>query len=130
MIHPSRLAVFFVACVALAVVPGPAVRVTGTVSGDAPTVTVNGVAATVSGGNWEVAALALEADVANPLAAVARDRQGHLDARGAAVRAACSPRRRRWCRLNRRYRGRGMHRCRACLRRRPQRRRAAGFYYR
>lgn len=69
-----------------AVVPGPAVRVAGTVSGDAPTVTVNGAAATVTGGNWEVVALPLEADAANPLAAVARDRQGRTATAGVTVR--------------------------------------------
>ena len=69
-----------------AVVPGPTVRVTGTVSGDAPTVTVNGAAATVTGGTWEVAALPLEADVSNTLAAVARDRQGRTATAGVTVR--------------------------------------------
>jgi len=69
-----------------AVVPGPTVRVTGTVSGDAPTVTVNGVAATVTGGTWEVAALPLEADISNTLAAVARDRQGRTATAGVTVR--------------------------------------------
>lgn len=69
-----------------AVVPGPTVRVEGTVSGDAPTVTVNGVAAAVTGGTWVVAALPLEPDVSNTLVATARDRRGRTATSGVTVR--------------------------------------------
>lgn len=69
-----------------AVLPGPAVRVEGTVSGDAPTVTVNGVAATVTNGTWAVASLPLEADAATEIVATARDRFGRTATAGVTVR--------------------------------------------
>jgi hypothetical protein len=69
-----------------AVVPGPTVRVEGTVSGDAPTVTVNGIAATVTGGTWAVASVPLEPDVSNILVAIARDRRGRTATSGVTVR--------------------------------------------
>ena len=69
-----------------AVLPGPAVRVEGTVSGDAPIVTVNGIAAAVTGGTWVVAALPLEPDVANSLVAIVRDRLGRTATAGVTVR--------------------------------------------
>ncbi|HSF39574.1 MAG TPA: Ig-like domain-containing protein [Thermoanaerobaculia bacterium] len=69
-----------------AVVPGPTVRVEGTVSGDAPTVTVNGVAATVTNGTWAVASVPLEPDVSNTLVAIARDRRGRTATSGVTVR--------------------------------------------
>ncbi|HUR74032.1 MAG TPA: Ig-like domain-containing protein, partial [Sporichthya sp.] len=69
-----------------AVLPGPTVRVEGTVSGDAPTVKVNGIAATVTGGTWVVAALPLEPDVANSLVAIVRDRLGRTATAGVTVR--------------------------------------------
>ncbi len=69
-----------------AVLPGPTVRIEGTVSGDAPTVTVNGTAAVVTGGTWAVAALPLEPDVANSLVAIARDRLGRTATAGVTVR--------------------------------------------
>ena len=69
-----------------AVLPGPTVRVEGTVSGDAPAVTVNGTAAVVTGGTWAVAALPLEPDVANSLVAIARDRLGRTATAGVTVR--------------------------------------------
>ncbi len=71
-----------------AVLPGPTVPVAGTVSGDSPTVTVNGVAVTVTGSSWSVAALPLEADVANTLLAVARDARGRTATAGVTVRVA------------------------------------------
>jgi RHS repeat-associated protein len=69
-----------------AVLPGPTVRVEGTVAGDAPAVTVNGTATTVTGGTWVVAALPLEPDVDNPLVAIARDRLGRTATAGVTVR--------------------------------------------
>ncbi len=69
-----------------AVVPGPTVRVEGTVSGDAPTVTVNGASATVTNGTWVVASLPLEPDVSNTLVAIARDRRGRTATSGVTVR--------------------------------------------
>jgi RHS repeat-associated protein len=71
-----------------AVLPGPTVRVEGTVSGDAPTVTVDGVAATVTGGTWVVPSLHLEPDVSSSLVAIARDRLGRTATAGVTVRVA------------------------------------------
>lgn len=69
-----------------AVVPGPTVRVEGTVSGDAPTVTVNGLAATVTGGTWAIASVPLEPEGATTLVAIARDRRGRTATSGVTVR--------------------------------------------
>ncbi|HXT19210.1 MAG TPA: Ig-like domain-containing protein, partial [Thermoanaerobaculia bacterium] len=64
------------------------VRVEGTVSGDSPTVDVNGVAATVAGNTWSLAALPLEAEVANTLLATAHDRRGRTATAAVTVRVA------------------------------------------
>src|SRR5207244_268493 len=59
-----------------AVLPGPNVTVTGTTGATTTSVSVNGLATTPSAGAWTVAGVALEADLATDLVAVARDAQG------------------------------------------------------
>ena len=71
-----------------AVLPGLTVRVEGTVSGDGPEVAVNGVAATITGTTWSVAALPLEPEVSNTILASARDRRGRTATAGVTVRVA------------------------------------------
>ena len=66
-------------------------KVIGTVRGDSPTVSVNGVAATLAGdptagATWTVAAVPLEPDVLNTLEVVARDRLGRTATASVSIR--------------------------------------------
>jgi RHS repeat-associated protein len=72
-----------------ATLPGPTVTVTGTVSASVVSVSVNGVAAVVSGGSFTASAVPLEPDVLNDLMAVARDATGRqaMDVRTVLVRS-------------------------------------------
>ena len=71
-------------------VAGSTVTVSGSVSGDQPTVSVNGVDAVVTGGTWTAADVPLEPDVLNDLLAEAVDRRERRTAHQVSVLALSS----------------------------------------